>query len=282
MKYLNLGCGDRFHPSWTNINFTSTGAGVIAHDLKQGIPYPDNFFDVVYHSHVLEHLNKKEAEIFIRECDRVLRPQGILRVVVPDLEQIAKMYLYSLEKASNGSEEWEQNYEWMLLEMYDQTVRNFSGGEMANYLFQENIPNLEFVNYRCGVEATKLIKIGKLLREQKKLKLEKQLHKAFKKIYHFLSNTRQWQELLIKIILGKKYSTLKLGEFRQSGEVHQWMYDRYSLKVLLQKCGFRDITQQSAITSYITGWSDFNLDTEPDGSIYKPDSIFMEAIKPLE
>lgn len=73
MKYLNLGCGDRFHPSWTNINFTSTGAGVIAHDLKQGIPYPDNYFDVVYHSHVLEHFPKDAAETFIRECDRVLR-----------------------------------------------------------------------------------------------------------------------------------------------------------------------------------------------------------------
>ena len=54
MQCLNLGCGDRYHPDWTNINFTSTGGGVIAHNLKQGIPFPDESFDVVYHSHVLE------------------------------------------------------------------------------------------------------------------------------------------------------------------------------------------------------------------------------------
>jgi hypothetical protein len=32
--------------------------------------------------------------------------------------------------------------------------------------------------------------------------------------------------------------------------------------------------------SYITNWTSFNLDTEPDGSIYKPDSLYMEAVKP--
>jgi predicted SAM-dependent methyltransferase len=93
MKLLNLGCGNRYHPDWTNVNFTSTGDGVIAHNLTQGIPFPDNYFDVVYHSHVLEHFPKAQAEDFIKDCYRVLCPQGILRVVVPDLEEIARTYL---------------------------------------------------------------------------------------------------------------------------------------------------------------------------------------------
>ncbi len=57
--------------------------------MRQGIPFPDRSFDVVYHSHVLEHLSKSEASKFLKECSRVLRPQGVLRVVVPDLEEIA-------------------------------------------------------------------------------------------------------------------------------------------------------------------------------------------------
>ena len=32
---------------------------VIAHDLRRGIPFADESFDVVYHSHVLEHLSRK-------------------------------------------------------------------------------------------------------------------------------------------------------------------------------------------------------------------------------
>jgi predicted SAM-dependent methyltransferase len=120
MKYLNLGCGYRYHHDWTNINFVSTGEDVIAHNLNNGIPFPEQSFDAVYHSHVLKHFSKTEAEPFIEECYRVLGPQGTLRVVVPDLEEIARVYLKTLDKVSAGFEEEISNYEWILLEMYDQ------------------------------------------------------------------------------------------------------------------------------------------------------------------
>jgi len=70
---------------------------------------------------------------------RLLRPQGVLRVVVPDLEQIARTYLTALEQAS-CSQEWAANYEWIVLEMYDQTVRTQSGG-VAAYLFKKHLVN---------------------------------------------------------------------------------------------------------------------------------------------
>jgi hypothetical protein len=72
---------------------------------------------------------------------------------------------------------------------------------------------------------------------------------------------------------------LQIGRFRQSGEVHQWMYDSYSLSILLRNCGLEKIVNRTASESYIHDWGDFNLDTEPDGSIYKPDSLYMEAVK---
>lgn len=280
-NYLNLGCGHRFHPDWTNVDLVSTGEGVIAHNLTQGLPFPDASFDVVYHSHVLEHFPKTDAEFFMRECCRVLRPHGVLRVVVPDLEQIAKTYLVALEKASAGSQEWAANYEWILLEMYDQTVRTHSGGEYAAYFSRENIPNEEFVIKRSGVEVKNYLSC---LRQQLKppqpaLLPESQTKRLLKKFYRFIRYPGYHRELLIKVLLGKEYSTLQLGRFRQSGEVHQWMYDRYSLGSLLQKCGLQNIVQRTATDSFIPNWASFNIDTEPDGSVYKPDSLFLEAIK---
>ena len=95
MDCLNLGCGYRFHPSWTNVNFTSTGRGVIAHDLTQGIPFPDASFDVVYHSHLLKHFPKNYAKYFLQECCRVLRTQGMNKIIEPiiidPLKHIYKM-----------------------------------------------------------------------------------------------------------------------------------------------------------------------------------------------
>ncbi|MCM1983016.1 hypothetical protein [Lyngbya confervoides] len=48
----------------------------------------------------------------------------------------------------------------------------------------------------------------------------------------------------------------------------------------MQHCGFTQIQQRTADESYIADWSSFNLDTEPDGSIYKPDSFYIEAVRP--
>ena len=280
MHYLNLGCGRRFHTAWTNVDFTSASEGIIAHNLTKGISFPDASFDVVYHSHLLEHFPKVAAESFLRECCRVLRPGGILRVVVPDLEQIVRTYLTALEQASSGSQEWANNYEWILLEMYDQTVRHTSGGEMAAYLFQEHISNKEFILKRLGTEAKNLIEAGHERWHHQSTQPESNYKRFLKQIYRFLQYSSARRDTLLKLLLGEEYRTLQIGRFRQSGEIHQWMYDRYSLSVLLKKCGLTNIVQRSATESYIPDWTSFNLDTELDGKVYKPDSLFMEAIKP--
>ena len=88
-------------------------------------------------------------------------------------------------------------------------------------------------------------------------------------------------QVVLKLILSPtEQDALEIGQFRQSGEVHQWMYDHYSLSSLLKKCGLQEITKRTAQESYIPEWTSFNLDTESDGSVYKPDSLYMESIKP--
>ncbi|PSB25981.1 class I SAM-dependent methyltransferase [Stenomitos frigidus] len=282
MKYLNLGCGRRFHSDWTNIDFTSTAKDVIAHDLGQSIPFPENSFDVVYHSHLLEHFSKQAAKAFIKECCRVLRPDGILRVAVPDLEQIAHSYLAALELALSGSHEGAANYDWILLEMYDQTARNKAGGEMLYYLHQENIPNVEYVIKRCNSEIKTIIEMGQRQRDLDSYpkNFKGQFRSLLKPFYYFFRYPKYRRDLLLKMLLGQEFSALEIGRFRQSGEVHYWMYDRYSLSLLLRQCGLESIMQRTATESYIPNWSDWHLDTEPDGTTYKPDSLFVEAIKP--
>src|ERR1700676_4603594 len=115
MKYLNVGCGYRFHLAWENVDFQPTGPSVRVCNLRKGIPYPEATFDVVYHSHVLEHFPKSMALGFLRDCHRVLKEGGVIRVVVPDLERIARLYLETLEKASRGDSGWPENYDWMVL-----------------------------------------------------------------------------------------------------------------------------------------------------------------------
>ena len=79
-------------------------------------------------------------------------------------------------------------------------------------------------------------------------------------------------------MLKEKYQYLQLAEFRSRGEVHQWMYDSYSLSNLLKKTGFLQTQNVTAHTSKIPNWNKYELDVKDD-KILKPDSFFTEAIK---
>lgn len=257
MKLLNLGYGTRYHPDWINIDFVSNNKYILGYDLLKGIPYKDNTFDVVYHSHLIEHFSRTEASDFIKECYRVLKPKGIIRVVVPDLEAIVNNYQKYLRLALLDNKKVEANYDWIMLEMYDQCVRTFNGGEMGKIYASGNIPNPRFVHKRTGIKVStrpNLIKRDNL-------------------------SNLNIKNLLLKLILGKGFQCYELGKFRLSGEVHQWMYDRFSLARLLQQSGFDKSKVVSATESNIPGWTSYNLDTNPDGTVYKPDSFYMEAIK---
>lgn len=273
IKLLNLGCGSHFDRRWTNVDFTCTGAGVIAHNLCAGIPFADATFDVVYHSHVLEHFEKKAALVFLRDCHRVLKPGGIIRVAVPDLEQIARSYLVHLENALNGDRASEDNYEWIMLEMFDQMVRNSSGGEMKEYWKKDPIPAENYMISRVGSEAKKYIQAIKNQPAQEAGK--KKSFAGLKKILsaEFLKGG------LLKLLLQNVPSALEIGRFRTSGEIHQWMYDRYSLRKALEAAGFAQTTLKAADQSWIPNFNTYCLDIEIDGSTRKPDSLFMEARK---
>lgn len=272
MKYLNLGCGSNYskEKEWTNLDFVSSDKNVISHNLLNGIPFPDEHFDLVYHSHVLEHFTKEDGEAFVAECFRVLKKGGVLRIAVPCLETIARNYLHFLELGIKDPEnaEIKNKYEWTLIEMFDQTVRNFPGGSMGNYLKQQNMPVEDFIYERTGEEA-----------------------KAYRKQFFSVNqntNASQTPGIASRLKSYLKNSGLKLlrinqaahqiGNFRLSGEIHQWMYDRYSLYLLLKNNSATQVETKTAFSSYVSDWQKYELDGK-NNVVRKPDSLFIEAVK---
>ena len=277
--YVNLGCGERYHPEWINIDFCPNTPEVIKYDLKKGIPLADKSCDVVYHSALLEHFRKQDAVLFMRECHRVLRPDGIIRVATPDLERICKIYLEKLEAVLKGDHKQKDDYDWILLEMYDQAVREQSGGEILAYLRQDPLPNESFIYERIGQEGRNIV-FG--LRNRSKTFFKQTPSSYLRRALCEIKNLRSvFQNQILKVLIGSYgMQALEIGRFRLSGEGHHWMYDRYSLAKLMCEVGFKYPIQQSAAKSQIPNWSRYNLDILSDGIIIKPDSFFMEAIKP--
>jgi len=62
-------------------------------DAVSRIPHDTATVDVVYASHMIEHLDRREARLFLQECRRVLRPGGVLRLAVPDLSVTVRDYV---------------------------------------------------------------------------------------------------------------------------------------------------------------------------------------------
>lgn len=263
MRLLNFGCGLALHPDWVNIDSSSVVPGVIEHDLRRGLPFADDGFDAVYGSHVLEHLEPDAAARLLRECHRVLRPEGVVRIVVPDLEAIARLYLESLSAAASGDTPASFRYDWAMLEMYDQSVRTASGGRMAACLGRSlDAREVQFVESRIGSEAIRPDRGA--------------------------SPARQWGQALRAcaaracawLFLGREgAAALREGLFRRSGEVHQWMYDRFSLGRAMESAGFAEVRSCGAGDSGIADFARYGLEVQ-NGRPRKPDSLYLEGRKP--
>jgi predicted SAM-dependent methyltransferase len=251
--FLNLGCGEMFHRAWTNVDFRAFSPEVMAHDLRQPLPFADASFAAVYSSHLLEHFSRPCAPLFLAECRRLLKPGGILRLVVPDLETIAKLYLENLRGALAGDPKAAARHQWMTVELLDQMVREESGGEMLKYWMQDPLPEEEFILQRCGWEVSRFLQAHRA-RPQKK--------------------DPPGQDPPVRP------SPAQITEFRETGEVHKWMYDRYSLPRLLESLGFTECKSCAAHESRIPNFNSYLLDLNQDGSVRKPDSLFIEAAKP--
>ena len=236
----NLGCGNKTHPLCVNIDwsvyarikrnpvgrrmapvifngdrleqFNNLDENVVVHDLRKGIPLDSQTADMVYHSHVLEHVDRDAVPTFFAEILRVLKPGGLHRVVVPDLEQYARAYLASFDAGLADAEAATQ-HDASVSQMLLQMVRREAYG-----------------------------------------------------------TSRQRP-------LRRQAENLVLGDARKRGETHMWMWDRVNLAQALADAGFRDCQVVDWQTSRFPGWNELGLDRNAVGSEYKPESLYVEAIR---
>jgi len=242
MKMLNLGCGTKTSnkPGVTNIDwsiylrlkkmkifkpiallfvkgerlerFNSFPDNIMTHNLAKGIPFNSDSVDVVYHSHLLEHLDRNVAEKFLIEVKRVLKPGGIHRIAVPDLEKACRAYIAHILSCEAEPDE-SDDHDSFIATLLEQSVRKEAFGT---------------------------------------------------------SQQNSWRRFVENLIL---------GDARRRGETHQWMYDRINLKAKLINIGYKEVNLQAYNTSLIPNWVEYGLDVDEKGNQYKPESLYVEALK---
>jgi SAM-dependent methyltransferase len=96
---LNLGCFSHMFHGWRNLDRLDLSAWARVNgyaftqwDLTNALPYDDQVVDLIFMSHVLEHFDYTVGKRLLRDCRRVLKPNGVLRVAVPDADKLLTMY----------------------------------------------------------------------------------------------------------------------------------------------------------------------------------------------
>ena len=250
-RYLNVGAGRRLSPDWTNLDL-ARAPHVQRHDLRRPLPFADGTFDAVYSSHVLEHLERDHAPRVLAEMRRVLKPGGIVRVVVPDLERICRDYIERLDAAASpdAGDAERRRFDWIKLELLDQMVRSKSGGRMLQAVRAREV-DADDVVARCGDELADAA-AGSAPRP------------------------RLGPRTAASALVGRILPALRSPA--RTGELHRWMYDRVELAQLLREAGFSSPRVVDHEESAVPDWELFRLDSSERGpGPRKPDSLYMEA-----
>lgn len=88
---LQIGPGKVYFPGWENVDIFSNHYAD-AYGTALNLPYSTNQFDLIYASHVLEHINRNMILTTLYHWKSLLKPGGVLRLAVPDFDAVCKYY----------------------------------------------------------------------------------------------------------------------------------------------------------------------------------------------
>gem|GEM_PF-894112 len=123
---LNVGCGKQRPANWINTDCSINAqlqriallrwllvkclgkteyakSNVRFMNLNRAWPFQTASVDVVYGSHVFEHLNRTAARLFLEESRRVLRQDGVIRLAVPDLHALCENYIKNFQTGDSSA-----------------------------------------------------------------------------------------------------------------------------------------------------------------------------------
>jgi predicted SAM-dependent methyltransferase len=88
VRKLQLGAGYWLLPGWLNSDLRPLAFGCVAVDATARFPFDSGCFDYVFSEHQMEHIEYQQAANMLRECHRILRPGGKIRIAVPSMEPL--------------------------------------------------------------------------------------------------------------------------------------------------------------------------------------------------
>lgn len=93
MIKICFGSGGVALDGWIHADWNIACRPTVVADCGAGLPFADAVADFVHSEDFLDQLPIQRAEVFIDECHRILRPDGVMRLLTPDLRELVELYL---------------------------------------------------------------------------------------------------------------------------------------------------------------------------------------------
>lgn len=97
MKKIHFGCGSNILEGWQNLDLPGT-------DVRKKLKFENNEVDYIFHEHLLEHLDQVDGIFFLKECFRVLKKGGKMRICCPSIDGFINVY----QNWQKMNKEWRQ------------------------------------------------------------------------------------------------------------------------------------------------------------------------------
>ena len=93
MTKINFGSGPYPIAGWINVDLDPAGRPEVVADLARALPFATGVADYIHTEDFIAQLDPMPLSGFLRECRRILKPEGVMRMLTPDLARFARMYL---------------------------------------------------------------------------------------------------------------------------------------------------------------------------------------------
>ena len=91
---LHLGSGDHHLDGWINVDFSVSMDVEVVADLTKNMPFRSESVDLIHSEDFIEHVDAAAGRLVLRECHRVLKNGGVMRLLTPDLRAlIERVYI---------------------------------------------------------------------------------------------------------------------------------------------------------------------------------------------
>jgi predicted SAM-dependent methyltransferase len=110
IRKLQIGAQSNSVDGWLNVDIEPKSGEVVYMDAIKLFPFEANTFDFIFTEHMIEHISFNEGDFMLRECFRVMKKGGKIRVVTPNLKFLIELYQESKTETQEDYLRFSQKY----------------------------------------------------------------------------------------------------------------------------------------------------------------------------